>query len=126
MWCHAGFGGVSWLDRAKWLVPLERCIALPLAERRKRFLVPLWVLILVFPLALVIAILLLYPCVQVNLNRGEYRSPSDLGSADSKHATGFSENLVHFVGRRRDRVLPTVVAELFSELGTAVGKDDVP
>ena len=39
---------------AKWLVPLLRCIALPFAERRNRFLVPLWVLILVLPFALVI------------------------------------------------------------------------
>jgi hypothetical protein len=39
---------------AKWLVPLLRCIALPLAESRKRFLVPLCVLILVLALALVI------------------------------------------------------------------------
>lgn len=35
---------------AKWLVPDDRCIALPLALSRKRFLVPLWVLILVFTL----------------------------------------------------------------------------
>ncbi len=41
---------------AKWLVPLLRCIALPLAERRKRFFVPVCVLILVLPLALVIAL----------------------------------------------------------------------
>lgn len=41
---------------AKWLVPLLRCIALPLAESRKRFLVPLCVLILVLALALVITL----------------------------------------------------------------------
>src|SRR5438477_6861345 len=28
---------------AKWLVPAERCLTLPLAVNRKRFLVPLWV-----------------------------------------------------------------------------------
>lgn len=39
---------------ARWLVPLLRCIALPLAESRKRFLVPLCVFIFVLPLALVI------------------------------------------------------------------------
>ena len=33
---------------AKWLVPLGRCIALPVADNRNRFLVPLCVLILVF------------------------------------------------------------------------------
>lgn len=41
---------------ARWLVPLLRCIALPLAESRKRFLVPLWVLILLLPLPLLIAL----------------------------------------------------------------------
>ena len=39
---------------ARWLVPELRCIAFPFAERRNRFLVPLWVLILVLPLAFVI------------------------------------------------------------------------
>ncbi len=39
---------------AKWLVPLLRCIALPVAERRNRFFVPLWVLILLFALPLLI------------------------------------------------------------------------
>ncbi len=28
---------------AKWLVPAWRCFALPLADKRNRFLVPLWV-----------------------------------------------------------------------------------
>ena len=33
-----------WLMRpARWLVPAERCLALPLAVKRNRFLVPLWV-----------------------------------------------------------------------------------
>ncbi len=41
---------------ARWLVPLLRCIALPLAESRKRFLVPLWVLILLLPLPLLITL----------------------------------------------------------------------
>lgn len=38
------------LDKAwaKWLVPVERCLTLPVAVKRNRFLVPLWVLILVF------------------------------------------------------------------------------
>lgn len=35
---------------AKWLVPEERCIALPVADKRKRFFVPLCVLILVLTL----------------------------------------------------------------------------
>ena len=35
---------------AKWLVPLLRCIALPVADSRKRFLVPLCVLTLLLPL----------------------------------------------------------------------------
>ena len=39
---------------ARWLVPLLRCMALPLAERRNRFLVPLCVLTLLFPLPLLI------------------------------------------------------------------------
>lgn len=35
-----------WLIRAaRWLVPEWRCIALPLADKRKRFFVPLWVFI---------------------------------------------------------------------------------
>ncbi len=33
---------------AKWLVPAERCIALPDAVKRNRFLVPLCVFIFVF------------------------------------------------------------------------------
>src|SRR5258706_14976141 len=28
---------------ARWLVPAQRCLTLPVAVRRKRFLVPLWV-----------------------------------------------------------------------------------
>jgi hypothetical protein len=32
---------------ARWLVPLWRCMAFPLAVRRNRFFVPLWVLIFV-------------------------------------------------------------------------------
>ena len=36
-----------WLIReAKWLVPALRCLTFPLAVRRKRFFVPLWVFIL--------------------------------------------------------------------------------
>ena len=31
---------------AKWLVPAPRCMALPVADSLKRFLVPLWVFIL--------------------------------------------------------------------------------
>ncbi len=56
---------------AKWLVPLARCIALPFAERRKRFLVPLWVLILVFALALVIDLDVLFPANRFGVNREE-------------------------------------------------------
>lgn len=40
---------------AKWLVPACRCMALPVADNRKRFLVALWVLTLVLALALVIS-----------------------------------------------------------------------
>ncbi len=40
---------------AKWLVPALRCIALPEADKRNRFLVPLWVFILVLALAFVIS-----------------------------------------------------------------------
>ena len=36
-----------WLIReARWLVPALRCFTFPLAVRRKRFFVPLWVFIL--------------------------------------------------------------------------------
>ncbi len=38
---------------AKWLVPALRCIALPVADKRNRFFVALWVFILVLALALV-------------------------------------------------------------------------
>jgi hypothetical protein len=40
---------------AKWLVPLLRCMALPVAESRKRFFVPLWVLTLLFLTLLLIS-----------------------------------------------------------------------
>lgn len=38
---------------AKWLVPAQRCIALPDADKRNRFFDALWVFILVLALALV-------------------------------------------------------------------------
>lgn len=38
---------------AKWLVPAWRCMALPVADKRKRFFVALWVFILVLAFALV-------------------------------------------------------------------------
>ena len=45
--CLRRFRFRFWLMRtARWLVPACRCMALPLADRRKRFLVPLWVFIL--------------------------------------------------------------------------------
>ena len=52
-----------WLMRpAKWLVPAARCLALPLADRRKRFLVPLCVFCLGIGLCFSILLLLkLFP-----------------------------------------------------------------
>ena len=61
---------------AKWLVPALRCMALPVADKRNRFFVPLWVFI--FGIASPIQVPGSHTATGKTLNNttGEYESPS--------------------------------------------------